>query len=66
MASDGNVRYFCYGANMSATALKRRQVAPLASEAAVLHGWQFCMDYPGLPFIEPAFATVHPAPGACS
>ncbi len=55
------VRYFCYGANMAPATLQRRLVAPLASEAGVLTGWQLRMGFPGLPFLEPTFATVVPA-----
>ena len=59
---NGNrVYYFCYGANMAAETLKRRKVAPTLSEAAILRGWQFRMSYPGLPFLEPAFAGIHPS-----
>jgi hypothetical protein len=56
-----------YGANMNAATLKLRKVNPIgSSEPAVLNGWMFRMSYAGVPFVEPAFASVHPASSGAS
>jgi hypothetical protein len=50
--------YFAYGANMSTRVLERRGIRPTTSEAARLAGYRLAFDLPGLPFVEPAFASV--------
>ncbi|GLC43160.1 hypothetical protein PLESTB_000856700 [Pleodorina starrii] len=53
------VWYFAYGSNMNPNTLKgRRQVNPLESRPAVLHGWKLSFRMLGLPYIEPGFGTI--------
>jgi gliotoxin/aspirochlorine biosynthesis gamma-glutamylcyclotransferase len=60
-----DVWYFAYGANTSTAVLTgRRGITPLSSEAATLAGWRLAFAMPGVPYFEPAFATVLEAPGA--
>lgn len=57
--------YFAYGANTSLAVLTgRRGIRPRSSEAAVLPGHRLAFAMPGIPFFEPAFATVLAEPGA--
>lgn len=59
------VWYFAYGANTSRAVLTgRRKIAPRSSEAACLNEHRLAFAMPGVPFLEPAFATVLPEPGA--
>lgn len=54
--------YFAFGANMNTRVLhERRGVTPFSSEAAVLSGFRLVFDQPGIPFVEPAFASVLPS-----
>ncbi len=54
--------YFAFGANMNTRVLReRRGVTPFSSEAAVLSGFRLVFDQPGIPFVEPAFASVLPS-----
>lgn len=51
--------YFAYGANTSLAVLSgRRGIVPRSSEAATLPGHRLAFAMPGVPFFEPAFATV--------
>lgn len=43
---------------------ERRGVTPHSSEAAVLRDFRLVFDQPGIPFVEPAFASVTPTAGA--
>ncbi len=53
--------YFSYGANMTRQILVgRRGVKPISSELARLKGYHLVFTQPGLPFIEPAFASIAP------
>ena len=55
---------FAFGANMDTRCLTdRRGIRPKSSKPAVLHDYVLTFDYPGMPFVEPAFANVQPAPG---
>lgn len=55
--------YFAYGANTSLAVLSgRRKIVPRSSEAATLTGHRLVFAMPGIPFFEPAFATVVPDP----
>lgn len=57
------VWYFAYGANMHRDVLvRRRRLRPLRSEAGTLHGYELRFDEPGLPLLEPCFASIR----ACS
>ncbi len=51
--------YFAYGANMSTPVLAgQRGLRPQISEAAELRGFRLVFDLPGIPLVEPAFASV--------
>lgn len=62
---DAPVYYFAYGANMSTDVLcRRRGLRPARSEAAMLADHRLVFDLRGVPFLEPAFASVRSEPGA--
>ena len=56
--------YFAYGANMRGEVLRRRRVQPLSSEASWVRDYELVFEEPGIPLIEPAFASVRARPGA--
>ena len=56
--------YFAYGANMAATKLVVRDIAPTRSLAAALPDWALRFNHPGAPPREPVFASIDPALGA--
>lgn len=56
--------YFAYGANMAASKLVVRGIAPTRSLAAQLPGWALRFNHPGAPPREPVFASIDPAPDA--
>ncbi len=56
--------YFAYGANMAASKLVVRGIAPSRSVAAALLDWVLRFNHPGTPPREPVFANIDPAPGA--
>jgi hypothetical protein len=59
------VPYFAFGANTCRDVLvRRRGIVPVASHAATLADHRLAFAHPGVPLLEPAFATVLPAPGA--
>lgn len=64
MGSDLNkdtVWYFAYGSNLSPEKFTQsRGIVPLASLAARIPGWKLSMSIPGLPYREPAFASIEP------
>jgi len=53
--------YFAYGSNLSADKFtKSRGIIPLATVVARIPGWTISMSIPGLPYREPAFASIRP------
>jgi AIG2-like family len=60
---DKAVWYFAFGANMSSRVLRARHVRPLSSEAARLDGFRLVFGEPGVPLLEPVFASIDPAEG---
>ena len=60
----GYLWYFAYGANMAASKLVVRGIAPAQSQAAHLPGWELRFNHPGAPPREPVFASIDPVPGA--
>jgi gamma-glutamylcyclotransferase len=63
-ASAAEVRYFAFGANMARSVLVgRRGIEPIASTAARLDGYALRFVLRGLPWLEPAFASMVEAPG---
>ncbi|ORY42235.1 hypothetical protein BCR33DRAFT_718430 [Rhizoclosmatium globosum] len=57
-SSSNNVWYFAYGSNMNKITMERRNFKPQQSHPARLSGYCLSMGLRGLPYIEPAFATV--------
>lgn len=60
------VWYLAYGSNMSSSTFRgARGIAPLAEVAVRVPGWALTFDIYGLPYREPAFASIAPlSPGA--
>jgi hypothetical protein len=55
---------FAYGGNMNPGVLiDRRGIEPRESTAGRLEGYRLAFTAPGLPWVEPAFANIEPAPG---
>ncbi|GAB4816596.1 hypothetical protein N2152v2_003642 [Parachlorella kessleri] len=58
-----NLWYFAFGSNMNKSVFEgRRMIKPAESAPAVLPGYRLCFSCPGLPYREPAFASVEPIP----
>eukprot|EP00238_Polyblepharides_amylifera_P005052 CAMPEP_0196593036 /NCGR_PEP_ID=MMETSP1081-20130531/74446_1 /TAXON_ID=36882 /ORGANISM="Pyramimonas amylifera, Strain CCMP720" /LENGTH=259 /DNA_ID=CAMNT_0041916887 /DNA_START=36 /DNA_END=812 /DNA_ORIENTATION=+ len=54
-----DVNYFAYGSNVNTTVITgRRNVLPRSTFPCVVHGRSLSFGVPGLPYIEPGFATV--------
>ena len=56
------VHYFAFGANMSSVVLRRRGIVVLSREPARLRGHRLVFDLAGIPWVEPAFASIVPDP----
>jgi hypothetical protein len=56
------VHYFAFGANMSSAVLRRRGIEVLSREPARLRGHRLVFDLAGIPWVEPAFASIVPDP----
>lgn len=56
--------YFAFGANVHPATLERRGIVPLSEQPARLEDHRLVFDQPGLPWLEPAFASVRPCPGS--
>ena len=55
-------RYFAYGANVDVKTLSLRSgEAPRVISVAWLDAYELAFSVPGVPFVEPSFATVRPA-----
>lgn len=58
------VPYFAFGANTCRDVLvRRRDIRPVASHPATLRDHRLAFVHPGIPLLEPAFASVLSAPG---
>lgn len=58
-APPGSRVYFAYGSNVNTKIMNgTRGITPSASYPAVLPGYELVFNVPGIPFIEPAFASV--------
>lgn len=60
---DGATPFFAYGAKMRAAALEQAGITPLGRERARLRDHRIAFDLPGIPLVEPAFASFAAAPG---
>ena len=59
---DDTVLYFAYGSNMNVDTFQgMRAMKPTRSSAVVLRGYELVFNVPGLPYVEPAFASVREA-----
>lgn len=57
--NDGLYRYFAYGSNMCLdTMTDIRGLNPIASSPAILRNYELVFDIPGIPFVEPCWASV--------
>lgn len=58
--SEENVFYFAYGSNMSSKVFVHgfRALKPSSAERAVLYGYRLAFSEPGIPFFEPAYASI--------
>jgi len=54
-------RYFAFGANVHPATLERRGVETHSARPARLDGYRLVFDMPGIPLVEPVFASVEPA-----
>lgn len=58
-APSGNVWYLAYGSNLSASKfIHDRQIHPVATAVVTVPGWTLIMDSAGVPYSEPAFASI--------
>ena len=58
-APTGKHIYFAYGSNVNTKTMTGvRGITPSKSYPAVLYGYKLVFNVPGLPFVEPAFASV--------
>ncbi|KAL3765770.1 hypothetical protein ACHAW5_004177 [Stephanodiscus triporus] len=54
-------KYFAFGSNMaSSTMIDMRDVSPIDSTAAILPGHVLRFNVPGLPLVEPSWASIEP------
>lgn len=51
-------RYFAFGANVHPATLDRRGITPRRFASARLDGYRLVFDTPGIPWFEPAFASL--------
>ena len=62
VVDDDTVLYFAYGSNMNVDTFQgMRAMKPTRSSAVVLRGYELVFNVPGLPYVEPAFASVREA-----
>uniref|UniRef100_A0A7S4D514 gamma-glutamylcyclotransferase n=1 Tax=Heterosigma akashiwo TaxID=2829 RepID=A0A7S4D514_HETAK len=55
------VNYFAYGSNMSPGVLQGlRGIQPLSQTPAVLYGYRLRFNLPGMPGLDPSFASIEP------
>ena len=53
--------YFAYGSNMAlSTMINLREIEPISYTPAILPNHELLFNVPGLPYVEPSFASVEP------
>lgn len=63
-AVTGRWYYFAYGSNLNSDVFEgRRGVTPLDVRVGVLEGYRLAFNMPGVPLLEPSFASVEPSEG---
>jgi hypothetical protein len=58
------VPFFAYGAKMRRAAMLEAGIRPERRERAQLDAWALTFDLPGIPVVEPAFASIAPREGS--
>mmetsp|Transcript_122460 Transcript_122460/g.381233 ORF Transcript_122460/g.381233 Transcript_122460/m.381233 type:complete len:410 (+) Transcript_122460:68-1297(+) len=53
---------FAYGSNLDRGTRERRGLGPRAIVPTCVKGWELAFSLAGVPYVEPAFAAVRPAP----
>ncbi len=56
--------YFAYGANLASAVMARRKIEHGAVVRGVVRGWRLVFADVGMPYVEPAFATLEQDPNA--
>lgn len=56
--SEGEVWYFAYGSNMKSSVMSSRGINPMAIKAVKVPGYILTFDVFGLPYNEPAMASI--------
>lgn len=54
---------FAIGSNINMKTLKRRGIEPLEVVNAVVYDYRLAFDVNGIPWVEPAFASIRPEKG---
>jgi hypothetical protein len=57
---DEKIWYFAYGSNMRSSGMSARGIVPLMARAVVVPSCVLCFDIFGIPYSEPAFASIRP------
>jgi hypothetical protein len=57
---DKAIWYFAYGSNMKSTVMNNRGITPISMQAVVVPSYVLCFDIFGIPYAEPAFASIAP------
>ena len=66
MPQTDRIRYFAYGANMcSDVFVRRRRIQTFSSEVARLDGYRLVFTEPGIPILEPVFASIEADRQSC-
>lgn len=55
-----NIWYFAYGSNMKSSVMKGRGITTLKVQTVVVPNYILCFDIFGIPYAEPAFASIMP------
>ncbi|KAF3396357.1 hypothetical protein F1880_007224 [Penicillium rolfsii] len=62
-SANSPIWYFAYGSNLTSETFRaHRGITPLAALPVYVPGWMLVFDIYGLPYSEPAFASISPIP----
>lgn len=56
--ADKTIWYFAYGSNIRSSVMKGRGITPLEAQPVVVPSHVLCFDIFGIPYAEPAFASI--------
>lgn len=60
-APEAEIWYLAYGSNLSTKKfIHDRGITPISSVSVIVPGWTLSMDSTGVPYSEPAFASILP------